>query len=59
MSGIIGGAGSKSGIIGETELPLPIATKYSFNVDKPGVGPYDVDEHTILLVHLLVSILMI
>jgi len=51
MSGKINSAGSKSGVIGETELPLPIATKHRVNVDRPGDGPYTSDEYTTLLIH--------
>ena len=45
MSGIIGGAGARSGVIGETELQ-----RFSANYDRPGDGHYDVDSYTKLLV---------
>ena len=45
MSGIIGGAGSKSGVIGQTELQ-----RFSKNYDRPGDGHYSVDSYTKLLV---------
>jgi len=41
MSGITGGAGSKSGIIGKTELQ-----RFSKNYDRPGDGHYDIDGFT-------------
>jgi len=45
MSGIIGGAGSRSGVIGETEIQ-----RFAENYDRPGDGHYDVDSYTKLLV---------
>ena len=46
MSGIIGSTGSKSGVIGKTELQ-----RFSKNYDRPGDGQYDVDAYTVMLLH--------
>ena len=47
MSGIVGGVGSKSGVIGKTEE----VGEGVVNVDRPGFGPYTSDEYTTLLIH--------
>ena len=44
MSGIINSAGSKSGVIGQTEIQ-----RFSENYDRPGDGHYDDDSYTKLL----------
>ena len=45
MSGLINSAGSKSGVIGKTEIQ-----RFSENYDRPGDGHYSVDSYTKLLI---------